>query len=280
MLSTLPTPLGVRLAPARLHVPVVALLEDAAVRPEPQECDAGERLLASSRGDHGPVFDDRAVAAHDQLAEAALDCLLVGEGPVGVSTRVVVFAERGRAKNGVVGVEHGNPTRIVFAPALRPLRGPPLCSSSRLHHRTRTSGVETNVAWSPRGGGSGIGPPDAGAIRPSSASSYRNRKHHASPRKIASSSSWFARKSSSGVRAPSSSSVSSWRFVRESGACSSLRRLSAAARYGSSAISGARSSSPAVTARQASRAAAIVDSMSRRRVGQSASSRSASRLPR
>ena len=86
-----------------------------------------------------------------------------------------------------------------------------------------------------------------------------------SPRKLASSCSWFARKSRTAVRGPSSRAASSWRLVLSG---SSAKRRSAASRYGSSWTSW--SSSPSVTARHASRPAATVSSSRGMRSGQSA----------
>ncbi len=91
-----------------------------------------------------------------------------------------------------------------------------------------------------------------------------------SPRKIASSCSWFARKSWTAVRGPSASASSSCRFVR----VRLLARSGAGRqpRYGSSGTSWSRS--PATTARQASRAAATSVASSDRRQARALRARS------
>jgi hypothetical protein len=49
------------------------VLDHSSVGPEPQQCDAGERLLAARSAEDRPVLDRGAVAIDDRLAEQALD---------------------------------------------------------------------------------------------------------------------------------------------------------------------------------------------------------------
>src|SRR5581483_11035392 len=88
--------LEVRLVPAGLHRPVVALADHAPVRAEAEERDPGERLLVTVHPQDRPVLDGGSITADDRLAEAALDELLVREraqrvlarAPLGLAERV------------------------------------------------------------------------------------------------------------------------------------------------------------------------------------------------
>ena len=79
---------------ARLHRPVVALLDDEAIGPEAEQGDARERLLLAVGRHDGPVLDCGAVSVDHRFAEAALDELLVRER----AQRVVASALLGLAE--------------------------------------------------------------------------------------------------------------------------------------------------------------------------------------